>query len=213
MNTADLIQEISVKDVDVDRFVQLAIDNDRIRDEIVHQMVSHPHIMVYYHCYYVVDKASREKPELFYPYWDSVASLLDHENSYHRDFALTIIANLTQVDQEDLFSEVFDDYFGHIDDDKFMTGQCCVQNSVKILVNRPGLRDRIVALLLGVDNLCAHTEKQKALLRCDVLEVLDSVYEEVGDRNGVDEFIRSNVSSISPKARRKAKELVRKYGL
>jgi hypothetical protein len=213
MDTAELIQEISVRDVDVDSFVQLAIDDDRIRDEIVHQMLCHPHIMVYYHCYYVVDKASRERPELFYPYWDSVASLLEHANSYHRDFALTILANLTQVDHRDLFCEVFGDYFGHIDDEKFMTGQCCVQNSVKILVSKPELRDRIVALLLDVDHLCAYTEKQKALLRCDVMEVLDSIYEKVNDRDGANEFIRANVGSISPKARRKAKELVRRHGL
>ena len=87
------------------------------------------------------------------------------------------------------------------------------QHSVKILANKPGLRDRIVALLLDVDSRCAHTEKQKALLRCDVLEVLDSVYEDVSERKGVHEFIRSNLDSISPKARRKSNELVRKHGL
>lgn len=213
MDTAELVQEIAVKDVDVGRFVQLAIDDGRIRDEIVHLMMTHPHIMVYYHCYYVVDKASQERPELFYLYWDDVASLLEHANSYHRDFALTILANLTQVDQEGRFSEVSCAYFEHINDAKFMTGQCCVQNSVKILRNKPELRGRIIALLLDVDDRCDYTEKQKALLKCDVLDVLDGVYQEVGDKEGVDEFIRARVGSVSPKTRRRAKELVRKYGL
>ena len=213
MDTTELIQEISVKDVDVDRFVRLAIDQDHIRDEIVRQMMTHPHIMVYYHCYYVVKKASQERPELFYQYWHDIASLLKHKNSYHRDFALTIIANLTRVDQEDLFSRIFHDYFEHVNDEKFMTGQCCVQNSIKILRNKPGLQDQIVALLLDVDNQCAYTEKQKAVLKCDILEVLDGVYEEVSDEKGVNEFIKAGASSISPKTRRKAKEIVRKYDL
>jgi hypothetical protein len=49
--------------------------------------------MVYYHCYYVVEKASQKRPELFYPYWDDIAALLVHKNSYHRDFALDILGN------------------------------------------------------------------------------------------------------------------------
>ena len=67
MDTAELLQAIAAKDVDVDRFVRLAICDAQIRDVIVHQMVTHPHILVYYHCYYIVDKASQERPDLFYP--------------------------------------------------------------------------------------------------------------------------------------------------
>jgi hypothetical protein len=213
MNTAELTQEISAKDVDVDKFVQLAIDDDHIKDEIIRQMVTHPHIIVYYHCYYVASKASQERPELFYQYWRDVASLLNHRNSYHRDFGLTIIANLTKVDQENLFSKIFHDYFEHINDEKFMTGQCCVQNSIKILRHKPELKDQIIALLLDVDNQCTYTEKQKGVLKCDVLEIFAEIYEEVQQKDDIDEFIRTEVSSISPKTRKKAKELVRKYGL
>jgi hypothetical protein len=213
MNTAKLIEEISAKDVDVDRFVQLAIGEDHIRDEIIRQLVTHPDIMVYYHCYYVVSKASQQRPELFYQYWPEIASLLRHKNSYHRNFALAIIANLTQVDQENLFSEISHDYCEHINDEKFTTGQYCVRNSSKIIRNKPELRDQIVALLLDVDNQCDYAEKQKELLKCDVLEVLDEVYAESGDKMDLNEFIEACIDSISPKTRRKAKELVEKYGL
>jgi hypothetical protein len=43
--------------------------------------------------------------------------------------------------------------------------------------------------------------------------VLDQAYDQVGDLEGVNAFIRAAVGSISPKTRRKAKELVGKYGL
>jgi len=213
MNTTELIQEISVKDVDVDKFVQLAISEDPTRDEIIKQLLTNPSIMVYYHCYYVISKASQARPDLFYQYWPETALLLKHKNSYHRDIALTIIANLTQVDQEDLFSKIYHDYFEHINDTKFMTGQCCVKNSIKIFKHKPELRNQIIALLLDVDNECAYSEKQRALLKSDILDILDEVYEEVSDKKGVDEFIKAGISSISPKTRRKAKELVGKYGL
>lgn len=213
MDTDVLIEEISVKDVDVDKFVHLALSDECARDEIVRQMIAHPHIMVYYHCYYVVDKASRQRPDLFYPYWPEIAALLKHPNSYHRDFALTVIANLTQVDHNDLFAGIFNDYFVHVNDDKFMTGQCCIQNSVKVFRHKPALRERILALLLDVDQQCAYTEKQRAVLRADILDVFDEVYAEVRDNTGVNAFIQDSIGSISPKTRRKAKELVSKYHL
>ena len=213
MDETQLIHEISVKDVDVNRFAQLAICENHIRDMIIRQMITHPHIMVYYHCYYVIEKASRERPGLFYRYWHDIASLLNHKNSYHRDFALTIIGNLTQVDEGDLFSTIYDDYFEHINDEKFMTGQCCIQNSIKILSNHPKMRDEIISLLLDMDNLCTYTEKQKGLLKCNVLEVLDGIYAQISDKERINEFIKAGVGSVSPKTRRKAKELVEKYGL
>ena len=213
MNTTELIQKISVNDVDVDKFVQLAILEEHTRDEIVKQLLTHPDIMVYYHCYYVVSKASQERPELFYEYWDEIAALLQHKNSYHRDIALTIIANLTLVDHKDLFSKIFDDYFEHINDKKFMTGKCCVQNSIKILKAKHALKNQIIDLLLDVDAQCTYTEKQKELLKYDVLEILDEVYEELIDKKYANKFIKAGVTSISPKTRRKAKELVGKYAL
>jgi hypothetical protein len=213
MNAGELIQEISVKDVDVDKFVQLVISENHTRDEVITQLLTNPDIMVYYHCYYVVDKASQARPELFYPYWPGIVPLLKHKNSYHRDIALTIIANLTRVDYDNLFSTIYEDYFEHINDKKFMTGQCCVRNSRKILRNKPELSNQIIGLLLDVDNQFTYTEKQKELMKSDVLEILDEVYEEAIDKEGIVRFIRAGVNSISPKTRHKAKELVEKCGL
>jgi hypothetical protein len=213
MKTQELIQEISVKDVDIDRFVELAIKDAQIRDDILAQMMTNRDIMVYYHCYYVVAEASQKRPDLFYPYWPDIASLLNHRNSYHRNFALTIIANLSQVDQEDRFFGIYGDYFEHIDDEKLTTGQCCVQNSIKIIRNKPELVDQIVGLLLDLDHSCTYPEKQKELLKSDVLEVLDAAYEQASDRAAVDEFIRACASSTSPKTRRTAKALAGVHGL
>jgi hypothetical protein len=123
VNTDQLIQEISAKEFDLDHFVGLAIDDGRIGHQIVTWMLTHPHIMVYYHCYCAVAKASQKRPDPFYAHWDQIAPLLEHPNSYHRDFALTILAMLTQVDSDDRFSQIFDDYIAQLNDAKFMTGQ------------------------------------------------------------------------------------------
>jgi hypothetical protein len=213
MKVTELTREISVKEIDIDHYTKLAIEDDNIRDEIIRQMITNPDIMVYYHCYYVADKASFERPELFYPYWPEIAPLLQHANSYHRDFALTILANLTKVDQDNLFSKLFDGYFEHLNDTKFMTSLCCVRNSLKIIRNKPELRETILALLLDVNQRCTFPEKQVALMKFDILVIVDSVYAETRDKESLQAFIKAGIHSISPKTRRKAKDLVKKYNL
>jgi hypothetical protein len=213
MNTTEMIERIAEKDFDVDEFVRLAIDDENARNEIVHQMLMNSAIMVYYHCYYVVEKASRKQPEKFYPYWGEIAKLLHHENSYHRDFAVEIIGNLTKVDQENRFAQVEEDYYSIINDEKFMTGNCCLKNLLKIYRHKPEQRGRIIETLLDIDNHCDYTEKQRGVLKADVLEIFDEVYEEIPERDEIKAFIKAEANSISPKTRKKAKELIRKYHL
>ena len=213
MNTLDLIEKIAEKDFDVDRFIQLAIHDGNARNEIVYQMLTNPTIMVYYHCYYVIDKASQEQPEKFYPYWGDIAELLHHENSYHRDFALEIIGNLTKVDQENRFADIEDDYFSLVNDEKFMTGNCCVKKMLKIYRHKAEQRDRIIAILLDIDNRCDYTEKQMGVLKADVLEIFDEIYDEIPLQDEINEFIRAEVNCVSPKTRKKANELIKKYKL
>lgn len=211
MNKNELLQEISRQDADISGLIEWAIQDQEIRDEVLTQMLTHPHIMVYYHSFYVIAGASERRPDLFYPYWQRIVPLLAHPNSYHRDFALTILANLTRVDRQNLFPAIFNDYFAHVQDEKMMTAQCCIRNSLKILRNKPDLGEQILALLLDIDRWCPYPEKQKELLKADILEIVDESYGTVGDTNLLQIFIRANMHSRSPKTRRKAKELAEKY--
>jgi hypothetical protein len=207
------IDDISANDFDLDRFVQLAINDSNIRQELVNQMRSHSNIMVYYHCYYVLSKASKKKPDLFYNYWNDIADLLHHDNSYHRNFALDIIGNLTKVDDKDHFKRIEKKYFSLINDEKFNTGNECVKNLVKIYQNKRRLRSKILHILLEIDNSCDYTEKQKAVLKSDVLDIFDLIYDELDQKDPIRTFIKNEINSISPKTRKKAKDFIIKYRL
>jgi hypothetical protein len=213
MNSADIALNISAKDFALNAFVQAAILEENVRDEILRLMVTHADIMVYYHCFYVVSQASQERPDLFYKYWPAIAPLLNHENSYHRDFALTLLANLTAVDKDHLFLAVYEGYFAHLHDQKFMTAKCCVQNAMKVARNIPELRDPIVARLLDLEVHCRYPANQKALLKHEVLVFLEAVYAAQPHTESLVRFIKAEAESISPKTRHKAKELIRKYDL
>lgn len=209
----NLLAEIADQKLDVDKFVKLISADEILRAEIVKQLLTNQKIMVYYHCYYIVDKASQLQPGLFYQYWPEFALLLDHQNSYHRDIGLTIIANLTKVDQQDLFYDIFEDYFEHINDSKYMTAQCCVKNTAKIIKFKPALTDQIIELLLEIDLKTNYPERQLALLKYGVLEVFEQVYPKTQFKKKIASFIKTAVNSISPKTRKKASQLIKNLAL
>jgi len=213
MNTLNIARNISAKDFDLTGSVQAVILTERIRDEIVRLMICHGDIMVYYHCFKVVSQASQEHPELFYKYWHDITPLLGHKNSYHRDFALTILANLTAADNDHLFAELCRDYFVHIHDEKFMTARCCVQNAARVIKNTPALREEITTLLIGLGSRSGYSAKQQALLKYDVLVVLEGLFGHASPHEHIIGFVTAEVDSISPKTRNKAREIVRKYHL
>lgn len=212
MEPSHLITEISRLDFDLDKFVDLALHDTSIRNEIVQQLIHNPYIMVYYHCYYVLCKAIPASPDLFKDYWNDFALLLEYKNSYHRDFGLTFIAHLTAVDTGNLFRDLFPVYFKHLNDPKFLTAHCCIQNSKFIISHKADLLEPIVEMLLDIDHHCDYPAKQKALLKYDVLEILDQVYEKTKDKDKIVQFMRAEIDSISPKTRKKAREMVKKYG-
>lgn len=209
----NLVRKIADKNVNIDEFVVNVLKNENTRIEVIEQLFNNKNIMVYYHCYYIISKASQEEPKLFYKYWNDFAGLLNHKNSYHRDIGLTIIGNLTKVDKKNLFSSIFDKYIEHFNDEKFMTAQCFVQNLKKIIKNKNELAEKIIEILLHIDNRCTYPEKQKELLKSDIIEVLDEAYQSTTDNKKIVEFVRSQTSSISPKTKKKANEFLVKHGL
>ena len=140
-------------------------------------MISNKNIMVYYHCYDIVSEASCSRPELFYKYWNTCRNLLHYENSYHRDIGLTMIANLSKSDENNLILEVIDEYLEHAQDDKFMTSRCCIKNSSKILLNKPELMKKIIVYFINLADNCNYPIKQKELLISDIIEAFDTIYD------------------------------------
>lgn len=207
MNIADIEARISVKDFDRAAFVRLAVEDIAARDEIMRLLVTHPHIMVYFQCYYVADDASAAHPGLFYAYWDDLVPLLKHPNSYHRDIALTLLANLTASDTSDRFMVVLEDYLACLRDAKFMTAECCIRNCAKILTHKPALKGYILSRLLDAVHVSPYTPKQTELLKAAVLEVIATLPAFERKTEELTTFLSECRESPSPKTRRLAKAL------
>lgn len=210
-NPAEILADIAKKDYNQARYVKEILVDDTLRDLLMEQMLSNPNIMVYYHCYEVVAAASQAKPRCFYPYWDQVKVLLKHRNSYHRDIGLTVLANLSKADDEDRINATIDEYLELLQDEKFMTACCCVDNSWKIILSKPPLAPRVLNALQQVEWNCRYPEKQKALLMSSILQVFDRVYDMVEEKTSLIAFAQRNLDSISPKTRKIAKQFLSKH--
>ncbi|OEH93381.1 hypothetical protein [Bacillus solimangrovi] len=211
MSYKSLIDEIKRKDLDIEKIAEWLIQDSDRRNEVVKQLMTNKDIMVYYHSYYVLSRASEINPQLFYVYWDDFVALLSDNNSYKRDIGMTLIANLIVVDTDRKFDNIFEKYISLINDVKFMTAQCCVKNLKKIVNQREDMITGVVEILLQIDDVVSYPEKQKELLKYDVLDVLQSVYNKVDSKSEITLFIKNCLGSISPKTKKMAKKMERKY--
>jgi len=207
MDNNVLIEEIKKKDLDVEKLASIVIDDKTLRDKVVTYATTSKDIMLYYHSYYIISNASKRIPHLFYNYWDDFEALLDDNNSYKRDIGMTIMANLVSVDVDNKFERIFDKYISLINDKKFMTAECCINNLKTILISKEEFIYKVVNTLLRIDKITSYTIKQTELLKSIVLEVFSIVYYKVDNKSEIDKFIDECLTSISPKTRKTAKKI------
>ena len=92
-----------------------------------------------------------------------------------------------------------------------MTARKCVQNTGKILESKGELTGNITDILLDVDKRCDFPLKQKALLKSDIIEVFYKFYGQINNRKQVNEFVKEELNSVSPKTRKVAKKYMETY--
>jgi hypothetical protein len=92
-----------------------------------------------------------------------------------------------------------------------MTARRCIQNTTRILANKNELKEDILNILLNIDKLCNFPQKQKALLKSDVIEVFNGFYRQINDKERVNKFVNVELDSISPKTKKMAREFILKY--
>lgn len=208
-----LAESISKENFDCAYYADLVLKDADARRDILALTFGHPHIMVYYHGYYILDKAAEENPGLFYEYWSDFAGLLAHKNTYHRQIGITLIARLSKADTENRFTKIRNAYLKRLYDEKMLIGVLTARYLRTILQNKPEYLDSVVTELMKHRDKTPYTEKQEALFECDVLDIFDDHYEAVRKNKKIDEYILARMNSASPKTKKKSRQLVKKYGI
>jgi hypothetical protein len=92
-----------------------------------------------------------------------------------------------------------------------MTARKCVQNTGKILESKAELTEDVTDVLLDVDRRCDFSLKQIALLKSDVIELFYKFYGQINNKEQVNEFVKEELNSVSPKTRKVAKKYMETF--
>ena len=195
------------KDVDIENLGKKAINDNELLQELMEGILSKDNT-IRQNSFKTLEIISEEKPEFLYPKWDYFSQMLISKNNYHKYIAIYLLANLTAVDKENKFESVFDEYFGILGGDKAMTASHVALNSSKIALNKPELQERIIDMLLNIDEI--HQGKQKEMIKAYAIESLQEMYSEIDDKERVKEFVKAQLESSSPKTRKAAAGFIEK---
>jgi hypothetical protein len=210
MVNSDVLRTLaSEKDPDLDEAARIALADEGVRKKLLEGLVSKDEVYRY-NCVKVLSLISAERPEVLYPEWDYLVGLLSSANAYHRCSSLSIIADLTRVDTEGKFEDIFDQYFSLLDDPKVIVAIYLARAAGRIARFKPRLRTTVLNRLLDVDQT-HHAPGRKDLLKADIIASVDEVFDDVNDKDRVLAFVEEQLECSSPKTRKAAKAFLSRH--
>ena len=189
------------KNIDVEKLARKALNSQDLFQELKEGVRSKDNT-TRQNSFKAVQVIAQEDPDFLYKEWDYFQEMLKSPNNYHKYIAIYILASLTRVDMDNKFERIFNDYYGVLAGDKAMTASHVALNSSIIAHNKPDLRSRIVDILMSIDDI--HQGKQKELIKAYAIEALGKIYLEADDKQLIENFIKSQLDSKSPKTRKMA---------
>ena len=84
-------------------------------------------------------------------HWDFFTKLLDHDNNILKWNAIYIIAQLSKVDKDNKFNNIFEKYYNLIKEKKMITAANVVKTSPIIIKSKPKYERRITKRLLATE--------------------------------------------------------------
>lgn len=194
--------DLSKKGIDLEKIAEDAVSDENLFKTLMDEIKSKDNT-VRFNAFNALLLMSENNADFLYPHWDYFEDMLESKNNYHKYIAVYLLANLTAVDSENRFDKIFDVYYGLIEGKKAMIASHVILNSSKIAKNKPELKSEIIEKLLKTDEL--HAGKQKELIKSYVIETLRKIKPDDEDRIKIEDFVKLQLDSSSPKTRSSAK--------
>lgn len=163
-----------------------------------------------YNCNQLLEKVAQLAPKEVYPYWEYLVELLESSNTYHRCSAINVLPHLIPADKGSKFARDFEDYFAHLDDRSVIPPCYIARSCPTIASHSPGLIPRIIDKLLAIDST-NHKPGRKDLIKADIIQALDRLYEQAENQSDIKRFVRAQLESSSPKTRKTAKVFLEEH--
>ncbi len=155
---------------------------------------------------------SRKDPKILYPYLDFFIKLLDSDNGIIMRYVIEIITNLSAVDSENKFQGVFDKLYGLLFDGSIVTAAYIIDNSWKIVKNKPCLQKKVINELLKLENAPRY-EKHKNILLGKVILSFDKCFDEIENKDEISLFVKRQLKNPRNATHVKAKRFLRKHSI
>jgi len=193
------------KNINVEKLARKAVNNPDLFQELKAGVLSKDNT-TRQNSFKAMQVIAQENPDFLYGEWEYFQEMLKSPNNYHKYIAIYILASLTSIDTDNKFETIFDDYYRVLAGDKAMTASHVALNSSIIAHNKPDLRSKIVDILMNIDDI--HHGKQKELIKAYAIEALGKIYPEAEDQQIIENFVKSQMDSKSPKTRKMAKSFL-----
>jgi len=191
----------------LDKVYDLAISDRNFLKELMDGLTSENETYRY-NCYKVIENMSEEVPLKLYTEWEFFHELMKSNNSFHQMIGVTILANLTVVDDDEKFDEIIDEYFCLLDARSLVTARYVAIGAGTIAQVKPALQEKITKWLLNTEKI---HHKNHELIVGDAIESLDTYYSEIRNQKKIITFVKRHLKTDSPKTAKRAKKFLDKY--
>lgn len=210
---SDLFQKLADKSITKEQLFKKVIQNDELIPELL-KGISSPKPAIRYGCTKILMDLSEEKPEQLYPYMDFFISLLESKYRILTWNAIIIIANLTKVDTDNKFDDIFEKYYSLLDNEYMVTVANVVGNSGKIALAKPYLTNQIVEKLLMVEKISTtpHLSSEcKRVIAEHAIITFNLFFPQIKQKEKVLSFVKKHLKSSRKTLQMESENFLRKW--
>ena len=209
----DLLKKIESKKISKEKLTKKIEQDFKLLPNIINAMDSNK-ASIRYGCGKILMDLSEKNPNELYPFMDKFITYLDSKYRIITLQAMAIIANLTKVDKNKKFDEIFEKYYSFINDEYMVTVANVVGHSGKIALVKPDLIPKITEKLLLVENIktTPHLTKECKLVIAEAaISSFDMFFDKVNQNQKIISFVKKYSNSTRKSLKTKAQEFLKKW--
>jgi len=157
---------------------------------------------------------SGKNPEILYTKMDFFSRLLESKNKIIKWTAIDVIGNLTSIDSENKFDEIFNKYYGLLSDNSMITMGHVIDNSGKIAKAKPYLTEKITSELLKIENIPTKphlTLECKNILLGKTIQAFNLYFAQIANKSSIVSFVKRQLNNTRKATKAKAERFLKKF--
>jgi hypothetical protein len=210
MNKLNILNEVSKKEIKADILAKKVIKRPSLLLEIMEGFLSDA-ANVRFKSAKILALISKERPELLYPHFAFFVEHLSNKNTILKWNAMDVISNLTPVDSEKRFDELFKKFYAMFYEGSLVTAAHVVDGSAIIANAKPYLEEKITKEILNIGKIPLPSEECLNILKGHAIKAFDQYFDQCKNKDKVIDFTRKELKNTRNATRKKAEKFLKKW--